>query len=109
MLAGTPTSTGAVVSTRVMVWLQSAMLPQASVAFQVRVAAKVPPQSGLVTVLAMEIRTFVPSHASVAVGGSNCHVVPHWMVRSLRQVMTGAVVSMMVTDWLLVALLPQAS
>jgi len=36
--------TGAVVSTTVTFWLQEALLPQASVACQVRVASKVLPQ-----------------------------------------------------------------
>src|SRR5262245_3888036 len=44
VLSGTQTRVGLVVSTMVTFWLQSAKLPQASVARQVRVASKVLPQ-----------------------------------------------------------------
>jgi hypothetical protein len=47
--------------------------------------------------------------ASVAVGGSNVHGVPHSTVLSGEQVKTGGVVSMLVTVWLHVLLLPQQS
>src|SRR6266508_4297995 len=55
VLLPTQIMVGLVVSTTVTVWLQSAVLPQASVARQVRVASKVLPQwpAVLVTVLRM--------------------------------------------------------
>src|SRR5712671_3651060 len=101
--------TGTVVSTIITFWLQEALLPQASVAAQVRVASNVLPQWPLtfVTVLTIVI-TLLP--LSVAVGASNVHGVPNSMVLFvLLQVITGAVVSTIVTFWLQEALLPQAS
>src|SRR5438876_9738509 len=70
VLFGTQVMVGGVVSTTVTFWLQSAVLPQASVARQVRVASKVLPQwpVRLVTVLRMVMVT-VPQ-VSVAVGAS---------------------------------------
>src|SRR5438445_5284 len=69
--------TGAVVSTTVTVWLHWALLVQASVACQVRVASKVLPQwpAVLVTVLRMVI-VAVPL-LSVAVGRSKVQAVPN--------------------------------
>jgi hypothetical protein len=68
-------TTGAVVSTMVTTWLKKELLPQQSVAFQVRVATfgQVP----LVTVLKTETVTLLPQHVSVAVGGSKVHWLPH--------------------------------
>src|SRR5204863_414603 len=51
---------GGVVSTTVAVWLHVLLLPQASLAFQVRVATKVFPQVKLVVVVMILIVTFVP-------------------------------------------------
>src|SRR5437667_1655469 len=61
VLLGTHVMVGGVVSTTVTFWLHSAVLPQASVARQVRVASKVLPQwpVKLVTVLAM-VRVTLP-------------------------------------------------
>jgi hypothetical protein len=47
--------------------------------------------------------------ASVAIGGSNVHGVPHSTVLSGEQVNTGGVVSMLVTVWLQILLFPQQS
>jgi len=58
--------TGGVVSITVTVWLQMEELLQPSVARQVRVAVKVLPQPGFVTVFATVMR-FVPQ-TSVAIG-----------------------------------------
>src|SRR2546428_697705 len=103
--------TGAVVSTTVTVWLHWALLVQASVACQVRVASKVLPQwpAVLVTVLRMVI-VAVPL-LSVAVGRSKVKAVPNCAVLLVLvvQFMTGAVVSTTVTVWLHRALLLQAS
>src|SRR6266853_753325 len=60
VLSGTQVMVGLVVSTTVTFWLQSAVLPQASVARQVRVASKVLPQwpAVLVAVLVSTTVTF---------------------------------------------------
>src|SRR6266567_1669966 len=103
--------TGAVVSTTFTVWLHCALLPQASVAVQVRVASKVLPQwpEVLVIVLTIVIAMLVPP-LSVAVGASKLQAVPSWTVLLvLLQLMMGAVVSTTCTVWLHWALLPQAS
>src|SRR6266700_66418 len=103
--------TGAVVSTTLTVWPHWALLPQASVAAQVRVASKVLPQcpAVLVTVLTTAMAMLVPP-LSVAVGASKLQAVPIWTVLLvLLQLMTGAVVSTTLTVWLHWALLPQAS
>src|SRR5215472_6434604 len=69
--------TGAVVSTTVTFWLHEALLPQASVATQVRVASKVVPQWPvvLVTVLRTTTGTLLP-RLFVAVGVSKAKGVP---------------------------------
>src|SRR6266568_1380602 len=103
--------TGAVVSTACTVWLHWALLPQASVAAQVRVASKVLPQWPvvLVTVLRTVMAMLVPP-LSVAVGASKLQAAPSWtLLLVLLQLMTGAMVSMTLTVWLRRALLRQAS
>src|SRR6266702_1190997 len=88
--------TGAVVSMTLTVWLHWALLAQASVAAQVRVASKVLPQwpAVLVTVLRTVMAMLVPP-LSVAVGASKLQAVPIWTVLLvLLQLMTGAMVSM---------------
>src|SRR5258707_1038627 len=90
-------------------WLQEALLPQASVAIQVRVVSNVVPQwlAVLVTVLIIAIK-LLPL-LSVAVGASNVQATPcSTVLFVLLQVMTGAVVSTTVTFWLQEALLPHA-
>src|SRR5258708_28042070 len=102
--------TGAVVSTTVTLWLQELLLPQASVACQVRVASKVLPQwpVTLVTVLRIVIRAL--PLLSVAVGASNAQATPcSTVLLVLLHVITGAVVSTTVTIWLQELLLPQSS
>src|SRR5439155_3511897 len=101
--------TGLVVSCTATFWLQSAKLPQASVARQVRVASKVLPQCPvrLVTVLRMVMVTL--PQVSLAVGGSNDQALVHSTVLLGTQVMVGLVVSTRVTFWLQSAELPQAS
>src|SRR5258706_3521098 len=90
-LSAEHTITGAVMSATVMVWLQVAELPQASVARQVRVALKVLPQAALVTVPSM---LMVPS---LVEGASKVQAEPHSTVLLATQVITGAVVSTTVT------------
>src|SRR3989442_14076444 len=75
VLLATQAMVGGVWSSTVTVWLQSAVLPQESVARQVRVASKVLPQwpAGLVTVLTM-VTVTVPQ-VSLAVGGSKSQML----------------------------------
>ena len=72
-----------------------AMFPQQSVARHVRVLVRA--QEPLVTVLSTMICTFVPQQASTAVGGVNDHGVAKATVKFVAQVMTGGVVSTIVT------------
>ena len=107
-LSAAQVSTGGVASTDVTVWLHVEALPQASVAFQVRVAVKLWPQPRFVTVLKIEIVT-LPSQPSVALGGLNAHAAPHSTDLFAAQVSTGGVASTADTVWLHVAVLPQRS
>jgi hypothetical protein len=66
-LAGTPASTGAVVSLTVIVWLAELLLPQLSVAVHVRVITLLQLEPGFVWVSLNEI-VGVLSQLSVAVG-----------------------------------------
>src|ERR1041385_7256023 len=100
-------TTGGVVSTTVIVWLHCDELPQASVARQVRVAEKVLPHAGLVTVL--RTVTVALPQVSLAVGVPKVHAVPISTVAAAGQVIVGAVVSTTVTVCEHCALLPQAS
>src|SRR6266545_2118549 len=100
---------GSVVQTCATAILQSAVLPHASVARQVRVAPKVLPQwpAVLVTVLRM-VRVTLPQE-SVAVGGSKDQILVHSTVLLPTQIMVGLDVSTTVTVWLQSTVLPQAS
>src|SRR6266404_3975849 len=91
VLLGTQVRVGGVVSTTVTVWLQSAVLPQASVARQVRVASKVLPQwpARLVTVPRM-VMVALP-HVSLAVGALKDQALVHSTVLLGTQVMVGGV------------------
>src|SRR6266550_3116969 len=91
VLLATQKMVGLVVSTTVTFWLQSAVLPQASVARQVRVASKVSPQwpVRLVTVPRMVMVT-VPQ-VSLAVGASKAQLLVHSTVLLGTQVMVGGV------------------
>src|ERR1041385_9228245 len=82
---------GGVVSTTVTFWLQSAVLPQASVARHVRVASKVLPQCPvkLVTVLRM-VMVALPQ-VSLALGVSKDQALVHSTVLLGTQVMVGGV------------------
>src|SRR5436190_1576381 len=102
--------TGAVVSTIVTFWLQVLLLPQASVAAQVRAASKVVPQCPVTLVTVLTIVMLLLPLLSVAVGASKVQATPcSTVLLVLLQVMTGAVVSTTVTFWLQELLLPQAS
>ena len=97
--------TGGVVSIVAIVWLQFAdVLPQASVARQVRVATNVLPHVALVVVLTMLI-VLVP-HVSLAVGAVKSIAVPHWLVALAEQVIVGGVVSIVAMVWVHCAVLP---
>src|SRR5438477_11525289 len=99
VLLGTQRMVGLVVSTTVTFWLQSAVLPQASVARHVRVVSKVFPQwpTLLVTVLRMAMVTVPP--VSLAVGTSKSQTLEHSAVLLGTQLMVGVVVSSRVTFW----------
>src|SRR2546425_3945920 len=109
VLSGRQVMVGLVVSPTATFWLQSAVLPQASVARHVRVASKVLPQwpVRLVTVLRMVMVTL--PQVSLAVGASKDQALVHSTILSGTQVMVGLVVSTTVTFWLQSAVLPQAS
>src|SRR5437773_461442 len=109
ILLGTQEMVGGVLSSTVTVWLQSAVLPQASVARQVRVASKVLPQWPvmLVTVLRMVMVTL--PQVSVAVGVSKLQLLLHSTVLLGTQVMVGGVVSRTVMVCTRLVLLPESS
>src|SRR5207249_969073 len=108
-LLATQVMLGAVVSTTVTFWLQRALLPQASVASQVRVASKVLPQWPVVFVTVLTMAFVARPQVSLKLGASKVHAAVHSAVLSATQVIVGAVVSTTVTFWLQRALLPQAS
>src|SRR5688572_9989166 len=70
VLSGMQRMVGLVVSTSVTFWLQSAVLPQASVARQVRVASKVFPQRPVKLVTVPTTVMVTVPHVSKAAGGS---------------------------------------
>src|SRR5881398_658425 len=91
VLLGTQVMVGLVVSTRVTFWLQSAVLPQASVARQVRVASKVLPQWPVVLVTVLTMMRVTLPQVSLAVGGSKDQVLVHSTVLPDTQAMVGGV------------------
>ncbi len=91
-----------------MVWLQVALLPQQSVACQVRVMSRSQP-CPLVTVPTTVMVTLVPQQASMALGGSKLQGVPQITPLPGAQVMSGGVPSNTWMLWLHVLLLPQQS
>src|SRR5438094_6981264 len=86
---------GAVVSVTLTVWLHWALLPQASIALQMRVALKVFPHAAFVTVLTIEM--VVALHLSLATGGSKSQALPCSTALLALQLMTGAVMSRTLT------------
>src|SRR6266705_1839432 len=91
ILSGTQVMVGLVVSTTVTVWLQSAVLPQASVARHVRVASKVLPQWPVILVTVLRMVMVALPHVSVAVGASKFQALVHSTVLLGTQVMVGGV------------------
>src|SRR3989442_414026 len=109
VLSATQVIVGAVVSTTVTFWLHRALLPQASVASQVRVASKVLPQWPAVLVTVLTMALVAKPQVWLKVGASSVEAAVHSTVLLATQVMVGAVVSTTVTTWLQVLLLPQES
>src|SRR5437763_871748 len=97
---------GGVVSTTTILWLQSELFVQESVARHVRVAVKVLPQKPVVfvTVVRTWIVMFVPSQMSLAVGAVNAKGSPHSTIRLAAQLKAGGVVSTTTMLWLQVEL-----
>jgi hypothetical protein len=107
--AGTPLSVGAVVSTTVMTWSPLVLLPQSSVAVQVRVMVFVLPQAA--TSLSLDVIVTLPQASlPVALPVAAGLVSPvHSTVASAGTVKLGAVVSTTVITWSPLVLLPQSS
>src|SRR5439155_12495067 len=82
VLSATQVMVGAVVSTTVTFWLQRALLPQASVASQVRVASKVLPQWPAVLVTVLTIALVARPQVSLKLGASKVQAVVHSTVLS---------------------------
>src|SRR5689334_4529803 len=93
-------NTGGVVSTTVTVWLHVTPLLQQSIASQVRVIIAGHDDKLFVIVLTTVTVTFVPQHASIAVGGSKVQALPHTTVLFVAHVKSGGVVSITDTAWL---------
>src|SRR5712671_3238754 len=91
VLLGTQIMVGLVVSTTVTFWLHSAVLPQASVARQVRVASKVFPQWPVMLVTVPRMVIVALPHVSVALGASKDQALAHSTVLLATQVMVGGV------------------
>src|SRR5213593_5287291 len=89
VLLGTQVMVGGVWSSTVTVWLHSAVLPQASVARHVRVAAKVLPQWPVRLVTVPRMVTVTVPQLSLAVGGSKAQALVHSTVLLGTQVMAG--------------------
>src|SRR6266571_3972658 len=101
--------TGGVVSRTVIVWMQLFLLPQASVAVQVRAMTLVPPQLVVTESLKLRLTELQPSSA-VATPVKLVRVsAGHSSARSGGQVMSGGVVSRTVMVCTQRLLLPQAS
>src|SRR2546423_12568067 len=82
---------GLLCSSTVTVWLHSAVLPQASVARQVRVAAKVLPQWPVRLVTVPRMVTVTLPQVSVAVGASKVQALGHSTGLLGTQVIVGGV------------------
>src|SRR5437762_5516617 len=91
VLLATQLMVGGVRSSTVTFWLQSAVLPQASVARHVRVASKVLPQRPAVLVTVLRMVIVALPQVSLAVGGSKDQMLVHSTVLSGTQAMVGGV------------------
>ncbi len=109
VVCATQVIVGAVTSRTTIVPLQVAVLPQSSVAVQVRVTLYVPAHDPCV-VASENVMVTVASHASVAVGGVNTGTAGQLIgVVCATQVIVGAVTSRTTIVPLQVAVLPQSS
>src|ERR1043166_1776238 len=93
----------------VTVWLHWAVLPQESVACQMRVASKVLPQWPAVLVTVLRTVMVTLPQESVAVGASKDQALPHSAVLLGTQVMVGGVVSRTVIVCTTFVVLPESS
>src|SRR5439155_19437981 len=109
VLLPTQVMTGLVVSCTATFWLQSAKLPQASVARQVRVASKVLPQCPVRLVTVPRMVMVALPQVSLAAGVSKVQLLVHSTVLLLTRSVGGGVGYSCVTLWLQSAELPQAS
>src|SRR5512146_1208164 len=100
---------GGVVSLTVMVWTALALLPQASVAVQVRAITSVPPQLFVTASLKVIVTELHPSCAVATPVWLVLVSAGHSSVRLAGAVMLGGLVSLTVMVWTALALLPQAS
>src|SRR6266571_3212352 len=100
---------GGVVSRTVMVWMQRELLPQASVAIQVRAMTLVPPQLVVTESLKLRLTEPQPSRAVATPVKLVLVSAGHSSTTFVGQVMTGGVVSSTVIVCAQLLLLPQAS
>src|SRR3989454_5803061 len=106
LAAGKAAITGAVMSRTLMVWLAVLLLPQASVAVQVRTCTT----GQLPLLVSTKVNVGLASHASVAVAAAKLGVAGQSIVLAAgKAAITGAVMSRTLMVWLAVLLLPQAS
>src|SRR6266581_8182988 len=101
--------TGGVVSRTVMVWMQLLLLPQASVAVQVRAMTLVPPQLVMTESPKLRLTALQPSCAVATPVKLVLVLAGHSSTTFVGQVITGGVVSSTVIVWTQLLLLPQAS
>src|SRR5258706_11893844 len=99
VLLATQIMVGLVVSTTVTFWLQSAVLPQASVARQVRVASKVLPQRPVVLVTVLKMVTLTLPQVSLAAGALKTQALVHSTGFLATQGITGFVGAFTRTLW----------
>src|SRR6266568_9252179 len=100
---------GGVVSRTVIVWMQLLLLPQASVAVQVRAMTLVPPQLLVTESLKLMLTELQPSSAVATPVKLVLVSAGHSSTTFVGQVITGGVVSSTVIVWTQLLLLPQAS
>src|SRR5438034_73087 len=106
LAAGKAAITGAVMSRTLMVWLAVLLLPQASVAVQVRTCTT----GQLPLLVSTKVNVGLASQVSVAVAVAKLGVAGQSIVLAAgKAAITGAVMSRTLMVWLAVLLLPQAS
>src|SRR6516225_9103614 len=100
---------GAVVSCTVLVWTPLVLLPQASVAVQVRATTLVPPQWLLTTSLYVMVTELQAEEAVATPVALVVVLAGHSRTRLGGRMSVGAVVSCTVMVWMPLVVLPQAS